>query len=126
MRSLRFGSRIASLACLLLVLPWSDHAAAAPLVDQVNPSMGQVGHVVVLRGRGLGGTNLEVRFGRAQALEAHNPGGSGEVIELRVPNKVDPRDPDTVEVTVTVDGVGAIGSAGSLQFTYEAPQPPAS
>jgi hypothetical protein len=108
---------------LALVLVWWAPAGATPVVDRLSPAAGQVGQVVVLEGTDLAGAVVEVKFGRAPALEAGNPGGSGKVIQLLVPNKVDPRDPSTVIVTVTIDGVEASASGPPLQFTYSIPQP---
>ncbi len=98
-------------------------AGATPVVDRVSPPIGQVGNVVLLEGSGLGGNHLEVRFGRAAALDLRNPGGSDRLVRLLVPNKVDPKDPDTVTVEVQMDGVEAIVPAGGLHFTYSIPQP---
>jgi hypothetical protein len=118
-------SRVVSVGlwCLVLgLLCWAP-TGAAPVVDRLNRTSGQVGHTVLLQGADLAGTVVEVRFGRAPALDVQNPGGSDTAIQLRVPNKVDPRDPDTVTVTVTVDGVEASASEPPLQFTYTVPQP---
>jgi hypothetical protein len=98
-------------------------AGATPVVDRVSPAVGQVGNVVMLVGSGLAGTHLEVSFGRAPALDLHSPGESDRVARLLVPNKVDPRDPDTVLVDVRVDGVEAATPPGGLSFTYSIPQP---
>ncbi len=99
-------------------------AAAAPVVDGIDPPAGAVGHVVTLRGSGLAGAALEVGFGGAQARDPYSPGGSDRIIRVRVPNKVDPRDPDVVTVSVKVDGIEAATPAGPLQFTYRIEQPP--
>jgi len=98
-------------------------AGAAPMVNRVSPAAGQVGNIVALEGSGLAGDHLEVTFGRAAALQLLNSGGSDRVLRLLVPNKVDPRDPDTVTVGVKVDGVEAIVPSGGLRFTYSIPQP---
>jgi hypothetical protein len=118
-------SRIAAVGLGWLALAfvcWAP-AVATPLVDRLSPSIGQVGHVVILEGSDLAGHVLDVEFGRAQAVDAQNPGRSGRVISLLVPNKLDPRDPDTVTITVKVDGVEAISPTRPLQFTYSIPQP---
>lgn len=114
---------VVGLAWIALVVVRSARAGAAPVVTRLSPANGEVGHVVTLQGTDLAGAVIEVTFGRAPALEAHNPGGSDDVIRLLIPNKVDPRDPDTVTVTVRVDGVEAVAIPGPLQFTYSIPQP---
>src|SRR3989442_1680219 len=50
-------------------------AGATPVGDRVSPPAGQVGNIVMLEGSGLAGDNLEVKFGRAPALNLRNPGG---------------------------------------------------
>src|SRR2546425_5924948 len=117
-RNLALGLLWLALAFLRL-----DRAGAAPAVARLNPSAGQVGHVVTLQGSDLAGNDLQVWFGAARALDVRNPGGTDRVIRVLVPNKVDPRDPDTVAVTVTVDGVEATAPAAPLYFTYSIPQP---
>src|SRR5207249_3816564 len=111
------------LMCLCLAFVSLAPAGAAPTVDGITPPAGAVGHVITLQGHDLAGASFSVRFGRAQAIDARNPGGSDRVIHLLVPNKVDPRDPDTVPVAVTVDGIEAVTPGGPLQFTYTVPQP---
>jgi hypothetical protein len=108
---------------LATVLVCPAIVTAAPIVRRLNPSSGQVGHLVVLEGSDLAGFDLQVKFGRAQALVLHDPGRSEGIVRLLVPNKVDPRDPDTVTVTLLVDGIDAITPAAPLQFTYSIPQP---
>jgi len=120
-----FGSKTAAVVLGSLAIAfvcWAP-AGAAPMVSRVSPAAGQVGNVVVLEGSGLAGDHLEVTFGRAAALTLVNPGGSDRVLRLLVPNKIDPRDPDTVTVDVRVDGVEAIVPSGGLRFTYSIPQP---
>ena len=123
MRRLRLGIPVAGVHLWLIIggLPFTTHAA--PVLKQVRPEVGQVGHLIVIRGAGLAGADIEVKFGRAEAPTVHNTGGSDRVISLLVPNKVDPRDPDRVTLAVTVDGIDAISPDGPLQFTYTVPQP---
>ena len=111
-----FGLLAGALMCPVLV-------TAAPVVQRLSPPFGQVGHVVVLKGNDLAGSDIQVMFGRALALVLGDSGRSKGIVRLLVPNKVDPRDPDTVTVTLTVDGVEAIDLAGPVQFTYNVPQP---
>jgi len=110
------GVLVAGLMCPALV-------TAAPVVQRLSPSAGQLGHIVVVKGNDLAGADLQVSFGGAQAVVLSAPMRSKGIVRLLVPNKVDPREPDTVTVTLTVDGVEAIAPAGPLQFTYRIPQP---
>jgi len=115
----------AALAPIVLVLTSVVPADAAPIVERLSPAVGQVGNVVMLEGSGLAGETVSIRFGRWAEFFYRSPTASDRVIRLTVPNKLDPRDPDTVTVTVAVDGVEAATPSGPLQFTYLMPLQPA-
>jgi hypothetical protein len=93
-----------------------------PAAERLSADSAMVGHVVLIQGRNLAGGDLVVRFGRARA-NGLNPGRSREAIWVEVPNKIDPRDPDTVAVTVFVNGQEAEYPNGALQFAYDLPAP---
>lgn len=92
-----------------------------PIARTLTPKKGKVGNTAVVHGDALAGNPLEVKFGQA-AANAGNPGGDAENIKCDIPVK-DPRDPDTVTVTVKVGGVEAQYPAGPLTFDYNIPQP---
>lgn len=100
--------------------------APAPIALALSVDAAQVGQTLFVEGRGLAGEDLVVRVGRAPATGEINPGGSARRIRFEVPNRLDALEPDTVTVSVFVDGVEALYPNGPLRFTRESPQPPAS
>lgn len=100
--------------------------APAPIALALSVDAAQVGQTLFVEGRGLAGENLEIRVGRAPAAGATNPGGSARRIRFDVPNRLDALEPDTVTVSVFVDGIEALYPNGPLRLTWEMPQPPAS
>ncbi len=97
-------------------------SSGPPVAEQLSVDAGRVGTTLMVQGRNLGGADLVVRFGAAAAVGG-NPGRSRQVITVGVPGKIDPRDPDTVTVTVFVNGQEAEYPNGPLRFTYEIPRP---
>lgn len=98
-------------------------SSGPPVAERLSADAGRVGQTILVEGRNLGGADLAVRFGAAAAAVAENPGRSRQTIQVEVPGRVDPRDPDTVTVTVFVNGQEAEYPNGPLQFTYNVPQP---
>lgn len=97
-------------------------SSGPPVAEQLSVDSGQVGQTVLIMGRNLGGTDVLVRFGDAPAA-AGNTGRNRQVITAEVPGRDDPREPDTVPVTVFVNGQEAEYPNGPLQFTYDIPRP---
>jgi hypothetical protein len=113
----------AGLAFLVLAFACPDPLEAAQVVTRLDPPAGLVGNVITLLGSDLAGNELEVLFGGARASVIPISRGAERIIRVLVPNKVDPRDPDTLAVTVSVDGVEGTDPAAPLFFTYSIPQP---
>jgi hypothetical protein len=112
--------------CVVVAFVAATPAGAVPVVDRLSPAAGQVDNVVVLAGIDLAGSDIRITFGRAAALAVSGPDSNNRLIRVIVPNKVDPRDPDTVAVRLSVDGIEALAPSGPPLFTYTIPQPLAS
>src|SRR5262245_51153350 len=118
-------NRIAAVATIIFLLGGKGLqagviSAGPPIAQRLSDTSAPVGSALVIEGSNLGGDDLVVRFGAAPAVAA-NPGRSRQAIRVEVPDKQDPRDPDTVIVTVFVNGVEAAYPGGPLEFTYEIP-----
>src|SRR5258706_9402463 len=115
--------RAAVLGLLVAVpCPAAIAAPGAPVAERLSIDSAEVGRTVIVEGRGLAGGDLVVRFGPATAAAASS-GRSRQTIGVEVPGKLDPRDPDTVTVTVFVNGREALYPNGALRFTYDVPRP---
>jgi len=93
-------------------------------IAKMTPNKGKVGNTAVMHGSELTGNLFEVRFGRAQATDAVNPGNSSENIKCTVPNR-NAQDPSPVNVTVKIDGVAVELPPEGLKFEYNVPLPEA-
>ena len=117
---------LVTIVCVAIPPGTPAQTAPAPIALALSVDAAQVGQTLFVEGRGLAGENIEIHVGRAPATGAINPGGSARRIRFEVPNRLDALEPDTVTVSVFVDGVEALYPNGPLRFTRESPQPPAS
>lgn len=92
-------------------------------VDKITPKKGKVGHTAVLHGDGLGGGQIEVKFGRAQGGNPHNPGGSTQNIVVTVLTKDALDSGSTVNVTVKIGGTAVGIPPAGISFDYNVPLP---
>ncbi len=113
-RLIVIGLVLALVSVVFVAVPMNVGAAT---VDQITPSKGKVGKTAVIHGSELKGGTVVVKFGKSVAQDVTVL--NDRTVKVTVPNR-DALDPNPVKVTVTVDGVPAMGD---LEFYYDPPGP---